>query len=125
VPPLLQRLRELLSSPGEGPLPDEDRSPYERFAIPYSFKPQLTIWQAIIAASGALLRIILGSVLFAVWGAYSLLAWSSISNVFLRSALLLLMLLLFAILMTALMIGVSSLVKIAWPRSNTQTKAKI
>ena len=60
------------------------RSSYERFAIPYTFKPQLSVLEATCAATMAFLRIFLGSLLFAVWGVYTLMAWSAIHNVFLR-----------------------------------------
>ena len=61
-----------------------ERSSYERFAIPYTFKPQLSVLEATCAATMAFLRILLGSLLFAVWGVYTLMAWSAIHNVFLR-----------------------------------------
>ena len=61
-----------------------ERSSYERFAIPYTFKPQLSVLEATCAATITFLRIFLGSLLFAVWGVYTLLAWSAIHNLFLR-----------------------------------------
>ena len=45
---------------------ERDRPGYERFAIPYSFKPRLSLVEALVASLGAFLRIFLGSLLFAV-----------------------------------------------------------
>jgi hypothetical protein len=112
------KLRELLvfdRNPvgNDGP----GRSSYERFAIPYSFKPQLSVAEAAISAAGALLRIFLGSILFAVWGAYTLFAWSSIHNVLLRGGAVLALLLLFAAALAVLMLAVSALVRRCLPRT--------
>jgi hypothetical protein len=93
---------------------DPGRSSYERFAIPYTFKPRLSVRQAVIAAGGALLRIVLGSLLFAIWGTYSFLTWSTVPNLFLRFTLLLVMLALFAFLMALLLVGVSALLRLVW-----------
>jgi hypothetical protein len=57
-----------------------ERSSYERFAIPYTFKPRLSILEAVCAAAVAFLRIFLGSLLFAVWGVYTLLVGSAIHS---------------------------------------------
>jgi hypothetical protein len=94
----------------------QDRSSYERFAIPYSFKPQLSFSEAVISAGGAFLRILLGSLLFAVWGTYTLLAWSAIRNVFWRGAALLALISLFAVSFTLLMLAISALVRMFWPQ---------
>lgn len=93
---------------GEGA---ELRSAYERFAIPYSFKPQLSFAEAVVAAIGAFIRVFLGCLLFAVWGSYSLFTWSAIRNPLLRVAAELPMFLLFVITTAALMIAITSLVK--------------
>ena len=87
------------------------RRAYERFAIPYTFKPQMSFPEAVIAALGAFLRILLGSLLFAFWGAYSLSLGSAIRNVFWRVAVLLPMFLLFLGLFALLMLAIGSLVR--------------
>jgi hypothetical protein len=93
------------------------RSTYERFAIPYSFTPRLSLVEAMIAAGGALVRILLGSILFAVWGTYSFLAFNAIKNVFWRGFVMLALLALFALLLALVMLSITSLVRRVWPRS--------
>ena len=93
-----------------------DRGVHERFAIPYSFKPQLTLAQAAIAAVVAFLRIFLGSLLFAVWGAYSLAAWTSIRSPFWRIAVVLPMAAGFLLSFCLLMIAISALDRSRSPR---------
>lgn len=112
---LLEKLRDLVAFPVESNGVDPARSSYERFAIPYSFKPRLSIREAVVAAGGALLRIFFGSLLFAVWGTYSFLAWSTIRNVFLRGVVLTILVVLFAVSMALLMLAISALVRIVWP----------
>ncbi len=119
---VFDKIRDFLFPPLERSGPALERSPYERFAIPHSFKPQLSLSQAVIAAGGALLRIFFGSLLFAVWGTYSFLAWSTIPNLIWRSAVLLILGVLFAVLMTLLMLSISALVRMVWP--NRQEPAK-
>jgi hypothetical protein len=114
--PLLEKLRDLTSFPVERDGQDPGRSTYERFAIPYSFKPRLSLAEAVIAAGGALLRIFLGSLLFAVWGAYTFLAWNAVRNVFLRVVVLLALILVFAASMALLMLVISALVRMVWPQ---------
>jgi hypothetical protein len=71
-PLLVARLRELLVfDRNQDSHDDPGRSSYERFAIPNTFKPHLSPAEAAISAIGAFLRILLGSILFAVWGTYS------------------------------------------------------
>ncbi len=120
---LLAWVRALFTSPEEfGVRDDPERSVYERFAIPYTFKPQLSLLEAIIAAGGAFARIILGSILFAVWGTYTFLAWSTIRNVFARVAALLAMIALFLFLFAALMLAISALVRLLWPKQKLRKK---
>jgi hypothetical protein len=59
---------------------------YERFAIPHSFKPTLSVGEAALAAFAAFLRIFLGSLLFAFCGAYTLSVWSAPYSLFWRVA---------------------------------------
>lgn len=88
-----------------------ERSSYERFAIPYTFKPRLSVLEATCAAAIAFLRIFLGSLLFAVWGVYTLLAWSTIHNLFWRIATVAAMGALFLLCLALLMRGISVLPK--------------
>ena len=74
---------QALLFPPEAP---DDRPQYDRLAIPHTFKPQLSFPEAVVATIGAFLRIILGSLLFAVWGTYSAFSWTTIRNPFLRIA---------------------------------------
>jgi len=93
-----------------------DRSEYERFALPYAFKPRLSLLEAVIAATGAFLRILLGSLLFAFWGVYTLMAWSSIPNSVLRVAAMLPLVGLFLLTFALLMLGISVLVRTVSPK---------
>jgi len=93
-----------------------DRSIYERFAIPYTFKPRLSMAEACVAASTAFLRIFLGCLLFAVCGTYALLAWSTIHRLFLRLAAVLALTLVFVVLFTLLMMAASAVTRIVSPR---------
>ena len=49
----------------------------ERLPLPHSFKPRLTVAEAAVAVAGTTLRILTGSLLFAVWGACSVAVWQS------------------------------------------------
>ena len=94
-----------------------ERSSYERFAIPYTFKPQLSVAEAFVAACGAFLRILFGSMIFAVWGAYILLAWTTIHNLFLRCAVVAILVATLGGAMALLMLGISRAVKWIWPKT--------
>jgi hypothetical protein len=96
---------------------DSARPSYERLAIPHSFRPQLSLAEAAISAAGAFLRILVGSILFAVWGTYTFYSWSTIRNLFLRGTAVLLLFLLFAISFTFFMLAISALVRKCLPRS--------
>ena len=86
-----------------------DRSDYERLAIPHSFKPRLSLGEAVVATLAALLRIFFGSLLFAVWGTYTLLAWSRIPNYLWRAVVLFPLFLLFLLSMVLLMSAIAAL----------------
>jgi hypothetical protein len=101
------------ASAGEG----GDRSPYERFAIPYSFPPALSASEAVRATLRTFLRILLGSVLFGVWGACALLAWASIGNPFLRVAAMIPMIALFLVLLCGLLVATTLLLR---PRARSR-----
>jgi len=89
---------------------------YERFAIPYSFKPQLSLAEALVSILGAFLRIVLGSILFGFSGAYTIVAWNSIRNLFWRVLAVLCLVLVFVISFTFLMLAISALVRMLWPK---------
>jgi hypothetical protein len=108
---LLERLGDLVAFPVEHDGVDPSRSAYERFAIPYTFKPRLSVGEAVIAASGALVRM-----LFAFWGTYSFLAWNATGNIFLRVLVLVALFASFAVAMALVMVAISALVKMVWPR---------
>jgi hypothetical protein len=116
---LAAKLRELFvldqNLAGQG---ESARSSPERFAIPHTFKPQLSLAEAAISAAGAFLRILLGSILFAVWGTYTFYVWSTIRNLFLRGSAVLGLFLLFAVAFTFLMLLISALVRKCLPRSH-------
>jgi hypothetical protein len=114
--PWLAKLHELLFP---APLEEDlrtDRSAYERFALPYTFKPRLSVAEAILAVFVALLRIFLGCLLFAVWGTYTFLACSKMQSSLGRTAVLLPMILLFLLSLALLMIGISALARVVSPR---------
>ncbi len=114
---LAAKLRELFvfdqNPAGQG---DPARSSHERFAIPHTFKPQLSLAEAAISAAGAFLRILFGSILFAVWGTYTFYVWSTIRNLLLRGSAVLGLFLLFAVSFTFLMLLISALVRKCLPR---------
>lgn len=116
---LVAKLRELFAVDRSHDIDDDPRrSSYERLAIPYTFKPQLSLAEAAISAGGAFLRILFGSILFAVWGTYTFYLWSTIRNVFLRGGVVLTLSLLFAVSFAFLMLAISALVRKCWPRSS-------
>ena len=87
------------------------RSSYERFAIPYSFKPRLSVVEALIASTIAFLRIFLGSSLFAVWGTFTWTWLAHIHNVILRGILFVPLLALFLVTFAGLMLAISAAVR--------------
>lgn len=89
----------------------EHRSISERFGIPHSFPPDLSVGEAIVAALGALARIFLGSLLFAVWGVYSIRSFDAIPSHFWRVVILIPLFLLFACSLGALMLAISAVVR--------------
>ncbi len=92
------------------PVPPEsldDGAVHERLAIPFQFHPQLSVSDAAAFALRALVRIFLGSLLFGVWGAYSLLVWTSVHNPYLRGAAMIPMFAVFLALLAGMMIATS------------------
>ncbi len=112
----LAKLRTFLIPPDDRDVADPARSVYERFALPHTFKPQLSLSEALISVAGAFLRILLGSILFGFSGAYTILAWNSIRNLFWRVLAVLLLVCVFVISFTFLMLAISALVRMLWPK---------
>ena len=94
----------------------EDRSVYQRLAIPFTFKPQLSLLEAFVAAATTFLRIFLGCLLFAVWGAYTLWAWSTIHSLFLRVSALLALAVMFLLSCLLMILVSSALARFLTPR---------
>jgi hypothetical protein len=119
------RARELLlpDPPADQRIARQARSSYERFAIPFTFKPRLSVPAAVIASIGALLRILLGSLLFAVWGTYSLLVWSTVHNPLARAGVLLPLFVLFLLAMALLMFTISAVVGRLAPETRDRAPA--
>jgi hypothetical protein len=61
----------------------------DRFRTPHTFNPPLTFLEACVAVVGALTRIFLGSLLFAVFGAFIWTAWATNHDPWRRTALVL------------------------------------
>jgi hypothetical protein len=112
----LAKLRTFLIPPDDRGVADPARSVYERFAIPHTFKPQLSLTEALISVAGAFLRIVLGSILFGFSGAYTIVAWNSIRNLFWRVLAVLFLVSVFVISFTFLMLAISALVRMLWPK---------
>jgi hypothetical protein len=108
---LWERMAALLFPQPGAADPAADRASYERLAVPFTFKPRLSFFEAVVAVFAALLRIFLGCILFAVWGSYSLFAWSNIPNVFLRWAVLLPMFVLFLFALGLLFLAIAAMVR--------------
>lgn len=113
VNPAVQVFRRLLNYIEASPDYDRDpnRSEYERFATPFTFKPRLSFFEAVVEVFASFFRIVLGCLLFAVWGTYSLLVWFHISNFFLRFLALLALLLAFFTALIVLMVAIAAMVR--------------
>lgn len=89
---------------------------YRRFYLPYMFKPELSLAEAAIAAFAAFVRIFFGSLLFAFYGWYSMVAWSAIRSPWLRAAALPPIVAVFLLLFALLMAAISAVVRRALPK---------
>jgi len=112
----MARARDLMFPLAEHGHAGVDRSAFHRMPIPHTFKPRLSFSEAFIAVAGAFLRIFLGSLLFAVWGAYSLAAWSAKHGYFWRAAVLLPLLAAFLMSFALMLIAIGTLVRACSPR---------
>ena len=103
--------------PAESPAEREDnRSKGERFAIPFSFKPQLSFREGVVGTAGSFLRVLLGCLLFAVWGAYSLMFWTTIRSPWLRIAVLSSLLIAFLLSLALTMLAIAAVMRSALAR---------
>jgi hypothetical protein len=89
----------------------------ERFPIPFTFTPRLSLAEALIATIAALARIVLGSLVFAVWGTYSLVAWMTIQSLLWRVSAVSSLFVAFLVSSALLMAGISAFVRAISPRS--------
>jgi hypothetical protein len=85
--------------------------------VPFTFTPELSLVDALIATAAATARVFLGSLLFAVWGTCSIIAWTSIRNLFVRTAALALLLVMFVLLLAALFAAIAAAVR--WFRATS------
>ena len=111
----LRRFLALLFPPQPAFEDAANRSVYERFAIPFAFKPRLSVVEATVAAVATFFRIILGCLLFGIWGTYTLLVWFDIPNLFLRLAILLPLLAVFLLALALMMLAITALARICIP----------
>ena len=61
------------------------RPPLERLAVPYQFQPRLTFFGALLAVMAALMQIVFGSLIAALWGVRIWLAAVSLHSVMWKS----------------------------------------
>jgi hypothetical protein len=61
------------------------QSPFEKFAIPHTFQPRLTVYGALLAVSAALTQILLGCLIAALWGVQIWMAVASAHSVVWKS----------------------------------------
>jgi hypothetical protein len=107
----------LLLQPDHTPRPaTQGRSILSSLAVPYTFSPDLSFGDALIAIAGCLTRIFAACVLFAVWGGLSALVWSAIRNHFWRAAAVLPLVLVFLAGLATLMIAISAVERAIVPR---------
>ena len=111
-------LRKLLASlvPGDPQYPEvADRSIYDRLATPFTFKPRLSVLEATVAAVAMFFRIVVGCILFAIWGTYTLLVWFDVENLLWRFAILLSLLVLFVLSLALMILATTALTRVLIP----------
>ncbi len=91
----------------DGPGLAQPRTGIQRLPIPHSFNEGLSFPEAAIAVAQALVRIVFGCLLFAVWGTLALWLWDSIGSHFWRGVVLVPVLALFLSSLLAVMIAIS------------------
>jgi hypothetical protein len=113
--PSIKNVHAAIAAPVERPQ-QGGRSAYQRLAVPFTFKPELSVGEAIVASMAAFLRIFLGSILFGVYGWNALVTWNSIHSPFWRVAVVPPMILVFLLLFALLMAAISAAVRKVLPR---------
>jgi hypothetical protein len=113
---LLEKVLPLILSDHQVQAEAQDRSMLVRLAVPYTFSPNLSLGDSLVAIAGCLARIFAACLLFAVWGALSALAWSSIGNHFWRAAAILPLILVFLAALATLMITITLIERMITPR---------
>ena len=78
-------------------------SPLEKFAVPHQFTPRLSVYGAVVAVAGAMARILLGSLIGALWGVRIWLAAASLHSTVWKSLIIFLLTAGLAASLTALM----------------------
>jgi hypothetical protein len=114
---MTQKILSWFAEPLPQPESSGRRTIAQRFAIPHDFPPNLSLPEALIRVTAAMARILLGSLLFAVWGVFSARAWDAIPGHSWRAAAILPLALLFLIPFAALMAGISAIVKAITPKA--------
>ena len=102
----MQEFRDLLSTGGLDH-PAGSGPEIERLAVPHTFQPRMSLGAATFAAVVALVRIFLGSMLFAVWGGCIWALWAMIRNPVWRYVALVPLIAGLVVTMGLLMIGIS------------------
>jgi hypothetical protein len=113
---LVERLLLLLQPDHTPHAATQGRSILSRLAVPYTFSPDLSFGDALIAIAGCLARIFAACVLFALWGGLSAVVWSASGNHFWRAAAVLPLVLIFLAVLAALMIAISAVERMIAPR---------
>ncbi len=106
----MRSLISLMFPPVHGP-PANVPPMAEVLPVPHTFHPALTFSGALIATVSWVVRIILGNLLFAFWGAGSLFAWSRVHNYFWRALMLPSLVAIFLVSFAALMIAITMAVR--------------
>jgi hypothetical protein len=86
----------------------------QTFGVPYTFAPNLTIAEALVAVVVAVGRIFVGSINFAAWGVTAWITYGAIHNPILRILAVLPIAILFVASTAAFMIGITAVVN--WTR---------
>jgi hypothetical protein len=89
---------------------------FTQLAVPYTFKPDMAPFDALLAVVGCLARIFGGCVLFALWGGFAVWTWSAIANSFWRVAAIGPVVLIFPTALTTMMLAITAVEKRIRPR---------
>jgi hypothetical protein len=112
----LQKIRSLLLLAFGGAERGGARTGFQRLPIPHTFNEGLGFPEAAIAVAQALLRILLGCLLFAMWGTLALWLWDAIRSPIWRGLVLAPVVAFFLLSLLAVMIAISIGVKAVTPK---------